>query len=351
MIIMKIKVGNKTIGEDSPCFIIAEVGMNHNGDIEMAKAMIKAAADNGADGVKFQTFTAEKLVTKHAATYGAVKSHLPAKQQDMFRKYEFSKQQWKELVDYSEELGIVFFSSCWDEENVDLLDTLGMAMFKVGSADITHIPLLKHIARKNKPVMLATGASTIDEMREAVEAIQKEGNNKIILLHCTLSYPTQLKDANIRCITTLIREFPDCVIGISDHTMDNITSIASTALGSKVTERHFTIDKRIPGVDHHLSMDPEDLKLMAQEIRKLEQTLGTADRSRIFGAEIETRKMARRSVIAKTILKKGVPITKEMLVIKRPGTGIAPKDIDNVVGKKPKKDIEDDEVLQWDMLE
>jgi len=348
---MKIKVGGKEIGEDAHCFVIAEVGMNHNGDLEMAKAMIKAAAANGADCVKFQTFTAEKLVTKHAATFGAVKSHLPAKQQEMYKKYEFSRAQWKELVEYSKELDVLFFSSCWDEENVDMLDELGMAMFKVGSADITHIPLLKHIARKNKPVMIATGASTIDEMREAVNAIKEEGNNKIILLHCTLSYPTQLKDANIRCITTLIREFPDCIIGISDHTMDNITSIASTALGSKVTERHFTIDKRMPGVDHHLSMDPEDLKIMVQEIRKLEQTLGTADRSEIFGAETETRKMARRSVIAKIPLKKGVLITKEMLVIKRPGTGIAPKDVDKVVGKKPKKDIEDDEVLQWDMLE
>jgi N,N'-diacetyllegionaminate synthase len=343
-----VKISNKTIGGESPCFIIAEIGMNHNGDIELAKKIIDAAADCGVDAVKFQMFTAEKLVTKDAVTYGAVKGHLPKYQQEMYKKYELTKEQYLELRKYAENLGLVFFASVWDEENADLLEAVGGQIFKTGAQDLTHLPLIEHIAKKNKPVILSTGMSTIDEIKEAVDTVRKYNDN-LVILHCVSSYPAKAEDTNLRSMITLMDTF-NCPVGFSDHTPDILTDVAAVAIGAKVIEKHFTIDKSLPGVDHHLSFDPAEMKAMVQSIRAVEQMLGSREK-KVVPSEEETRRMARRSLIAKVMIPKGVVITKDMIVIKRPGTGLAPKMIYKVIGKKSKADIKEDGVIDEGMIE
>jgi N-acetylneuraminate synthase/N,N'-diacetyllegionaminate synthase len=347
MLMNELRIGNRVIGPNSPCFIIAEIGMNHNGDVELAKKTIDAAADAGADAVKFQMFTAEKLVTKDAVTYGAVKGHLPKYQQEMYKKYELTKEQYDELKRHADRRGVVFFASVWDEENADLLEQVGGEVFKVGSADITHLPMLDHIARKQKPIILSTGMSTMDEIREAVDAIKKH-HAKLALLHCISSYPAKAEDAHLRSMQTLGKEF-GCPVGFSDHTPGVVVDVTAVALGAKIIEKHFTIDKQLPGVDHHLSLDPKELREMVDAIRLVESTLGRSEKH-VTAAEQETRRMARRSVIAKVDIPAGTVITKDMLVVKRPGTGLAPKLLHSLIGKKSAVAIPADTVLQEGMI-
>jgi N,N'-diacetyllegionaminate synthase len=339
-------IEGRKIGDSHPTFIIAEIGMNHNGSMELAKKIIDAAVDAGVDAVKFQMFTADKLVTGDAETYGNEDGHLPQYQQEMYRKYEFTKVQYSELKDYCDSKGIIFFASVWDEENADLLDEVGGNIFKFGSADITHLPLIEHVAMKGKPMIISTGMSTMDEVRDAVDAITRHHDN-LILLHCVSSYPAKTEDANLRSMLQL-RDF-GFPIGFSDHTMDILTSVAAVAIGAKVIEKHFTIDRKIPGVDHHLSLEPKEMRELVEAIRNVEKMLGSHGK-KIMDAELETRKMARRSIIAKTDIPKGTKITKDMLVIKRPGYGIVPKELHSIIGKTASQDIKADTLIDYDML-
>ncbi len=343
-----IKIGNKIIEESSPCFIVAEIGMNHNGNINLAKEIIKSAASCGVDAVKFQIFTAEKLVTKDAKTYGNEDGHLPDYQQEMYKKYELTEEQYKELKKYCDELGVIFFASVFDEENADMLERVGTEAYKIASCDITHIPMLKHIAKKDKPVIISTGMSTMEEVKEAIKAILSGGNDKIILTHCISSYPAEVDKSNLKTISFLKKKFK-FPIGYSDHTPGWLSSIAAVAMGAKVIEKHFTTDKKLPGVDHHLSADVEDMKNMVKNIRLIEKGFGKEEKI-VTEAELETRKMARRSLVAKINITKGSKITKDMIIIKRPGCGIAPKDLYKVVGKIAGCDIKEDTILRKDML-
>ncbi len=340
-----MNIGKKEIGKST--FIIAEIGMNHNGDIELAKEIIKSAAECGCDAAKFQIFTAEKLVTKDAKTYGN-DGHLPEYQQEMYKKYELTHGQYLELKKYCNSLGLEFFASVWDEENADMLEKLDGACFKLGSADITHIPLIKHIAKKNKPIIMSTGMATFEEIEEAVNAIKNEGNNQIVLLHCISGYPTKIEDSNLKFIQTLQRKFPFS-IGFSDHTPGPFSSVAAVTLGAKVIEKHFTIDKNLEGVDHHLSMNPSEMKQMCDEIRLMEKALGDGTQH-LTEKEKETREMARRSIIANVDINKDSIITEEMLVIKRPGTGLKPNKLNQVIGKVVNKNILKDSLISEEDL-
>jgi len=343
----EIKIKDKIIGDGHPTFIIAEIGMNHNGDLKLAKKIIRAAAKAGADAAKFQIFTAEKLVTKDAETYGNQDGHLPKYQQEMYKKHEFTKEQYRQLKKYCDKLGLVFFASVWDEENADLLEDVGGEIFKFGSMDITHLPLLEHVAKKDKPIMLSTGMSTIDEVKEAVEVITRH-TDKLMLLHCVSAYPAKAEDANMRSMLQLKQfGFP---IGFSDHTPDVLTDTVAVALGANIIEKHFTVDKKLPGVDHHLSLNPKEMKRMVDEIRLTEKMLGSQEKI-ITESEKETRMMARRSVIARVDIPQGTKITNEMLIIKRPGTGLHPRELHNIIGKKAKKHIKEDELIAHDHLE
>ena len=243
----------------------------------------------------------------------------------MYKKYELKEEEYKELKEYCSQKGVLFFASVFDEDNADMLERIGTCAYKIASCDISHIPLLKHISKKRKPIIMSTGMSTIEEVKEAVEAITSEGNKQIVLTHCVSSYPAEIEESNLKVITTLKKEF-GFPVGYSDHTPGWISAIAAVALGAKVIEKHFTIDKKLPGVDHHLSMDPKEMKEMVNNIRVIEKGLGDGKKI-ITKAEIETRKMARRSVIAKVDIQKGMIITESMIVIKRPGTGIAAKEV------------------------
>ncbi len=341
-----LKIADRVVG-NGPTFIIAEIGMNHNGEVRLAKEIIKAAHNCGCDAAKFQMFTAEKLVTKNAKTYGNL-GHLPEYQQEMYRKYELTKEQYRELKKYCDELGMIFFASVWDEENADLLEEVGGACFKLGSADITHLPLLKHIARKGKPVIMSTGMATLEEIHQAVDTITSEKNNQLILLHCISGYPTKVEESNLKMISALQKEFP-FIVGFSDHTPGPFSSVAAVVLGAKVIEKHFTLDKTLPGVDHHLSMDVSEMKTMVEHIRLVEKALGDGE-FKLTEAEQETRKMARRSIFANCFIPRGTRIKPEMLVIKRPGTGLSPKYLPHLVGKTSSLDIGEDTLLSPEML-
>lgn len=343
-----VSIGGRRIGGNNPCFLIAEIGMNHNGDVELAKKLILAAKEAGADAAKFQIFIAEKLVTKLAKTYGNEKGHLPPYQQEMYKKHELTESQYKELKSYCDKLGIIFFASVWDEDSADLLERVGGELFKIGSADLTYIPLLRHVAKKGRPIILSTGMATTDEIHEAVDTIKSYGNNNILLLHCVSGYPTKIEDANILVIETLKQEF-DFPLGLSDHTETILSSILAVALGAKVIEKHFTIDKKLPGVDHHLSLDPEQFKDLVVNVRLAEKALGTKEK-RVLAAEKETRGLARRSIVACENIPQGTVISDGMVTCKRPGGGIQPKYIDSIIGKRAKRDIKEDEVISWDGL-
>ena len=348
---MKANVGNKFIGEGEPCFIIAEAGVNHNGDIKLAKKLVDAAKDAGADAVKFQTFKAENVVIKNAekAEYQKETTGVGESQYDMIKKLELTEYDFKELTDYAKEKNILFLSSPFDKKSVDLLYELDVPAFKIASGEITNFPLLKHIAKKEKPIILSTGMSTLGEVEEALNVIRSEGVNDIILLHCVSNYPAKIENVNLRAMETLKQAFK-LPVGFSDHTIGITASIAAVALGACVIEKHFTQDRNLAGPDHKASLEPDELKEMVNAIRDVEKALGGGIKRPTQG-EKEIKKVARRSIVAKVDIPEGAIITEEMLDIKRPGTGIVPKYFDFIVGMRAKKDIKKSNIVTWKMIE
>lgn len=353
----EIKIGKKTISEASPPFIIAEAGVNYY-DIAKkekisvmagAKLMIKEAAKAGADAIKFQTYKTATLASKFSAAYWDTTKEKTASQYELFKRYDkFSQKDYKELANSSKQQGIIFLSTPFDEEAVDFLDSLVPA-FKVASADINNFPLLKRIAQKKKPIFLSTGASTIQEINDALGLIKKEGNNQVVILHCILNYPTQYENANLKMICGFKKNYPDYIIGYSDHTLpdDNMAVLAAShLLGARVIEKHFTLDKSLPGNDHYHAMDCNDLKKLKQNFSFLEKILGDEEKKPL-ASEGLSRKYARRSIVAGKRIPKGKIITVDDLMIKRPGTGIEPRDFNKVIGSKSKRDIQEDEILQF----
>ena len=271
----KIKAGDRYIGEDEPCFIIAEAGVNHNGDINLARKLIDVAVEAGADAVKFQTFKAEEVVTKGAekADYQKKTTGLKESQFEMLKRLELTGRDFEELFAYAQRKDIIFLSSPFDKGSVDLLDRLGVPAFKVGSGEITNFPLLKHIARKKKPIILSTGMSTLGEVEEALEVIRKDGATDIILLHCVSSYPAKMEDMNLKVIETLRHAFK-LPVGLSDHSIGIAIPVAAVSLGACVIEKHFTLDKNLPGPDHRASLEQDELKQMVKAIRDVEKAMG-----------------------------------------------------------------------------
>jgi N-acetylneuraminate synthase/N,N'-diacetyllegionaminate synthase len=266
----------------------------------------------------------------------------------MIKRLELKKEEFIELYDYARKKNIVFLSSAFDKESVDLLDDLGVPAFKVASGEITNFPLLQHIAEKKKPLILSTGMSTLDEIEDALNVIRGKGVEDIILLHCVTSYPAKIEDANLRVIETLRRRF-ELPVGFSDHTLGITAPIVAAVLGAVLIEKHFTLDKTLPGPDQRASLEPDELKEMVRAIRDVEKALGegikkpTRDEERI-------KKAVRRSIMAKVEIPKGVVITEDMLDFKRPGTGIEPKHLNEVIGKRAKKDIKPDELITFEKL-
>ena len=345
-----VNIANKLMGEGEPCFIIAEAGINHNGDVNLAKKLIDTAKDAGADAVKFQTFKAEEVVSKSAekARYQKETTGADESQLGMIKKLELTEKDFKELFAHAQKKGVIFLSSPFDRISVDLLDELGVQAFKIPSGEITNFPLLKHIARKKKTVILSTGMSTLGEVEEALEVIRNEGTEEMILLHCVSCYPAKVEDMNLKALETLRCAFR-LPVGLSDHTLGITIPIAAVALGACVIEKHFTLNKNLPGPDHLASLEPEELKQMVKAIRDVEKSIGDGIKKPTQEEE-ENKKVARRSIVAKVDITKGAIITEKMLDIVRPGTGIEPRYLDVVIGRKAKEDIQSGELIDFAKL-
>ena len=343
----KIKISNRSVGEGEPCFIVAEAGVNHNGDINLAKRLVDVAKEAGADAVKFQTFTAEEIVTESAekAPYQKETTGAEESQFEMIKRLELSEKDFGELFTYAQEKGIIFLSSPFDKGSVDLLDELGVPAFKIPSGEITNLPLLKYIARKKKPVILSTGMATFGEIEEALAAIRQEGVDEIILLHCVSCYPARIEDMNLRVMGTLRQAF-GLPVGLSDHSLGITVPIAAVALGAYAIEKHFTLDKKLPGPDHRASLEPGELKEMVKALRDVEKALGNGIK-RPTVEEEENKKVGRRSIVARVDIPAGAVITEEMLAIKRPGGGLEPKFISLLIGREAKANIISGEVITF----
>lgn len=335
-------------------FIIAEAGVNHNGDFEKAKKLIKIAADSGADVVKFQTFKALKLVSSSAkkATYQQINiGDSDDSQLGMLKKLELPFEWHQALIDYSNSLGIQFASTGFDEESIDFLIDLGQSFVKIPSGEITNKPMLQHIARKKKNVILSTGMANLMEIQEALDVLISEGldKNQITILHCNTEYPTPMQDVNLMAMLEIQREF-DVKIGYSDHTLGIEVPIAATALGAKVIEKHFTIDRNLPGPDHAASLEPDELKNMVKAIRNIELAISGSGIKEASLSEQKNSVVARKSICLNADLAAGTIIEAKNICIKRPGSGISPMKIDEVIGKKLLIDIKADSPLKWEDL-
>ncbi|MFW9777503.1 MAG: N-acetylneuraminate synthase [Candidatus Heimdallarchaeota archaeon] len=345
-----VRIGGNFVGENNICFIIAEAGVNHNGSIHKAKKMVEVAKACGADAVKFQTFTAERLVTSTAEKAPYQKEQTDdGSQFDMLKSLELTSSEFTTLAKHAEKTGIMFLSTPFDQESADFLETLEIAAYKISSGDLTNLPMLKHIARKAKPMILSTGMGDIGEVNSAISTITQAGLKEIILLHCVTSYPAPLESLNLKAITTL-REAFDFPVGFSDHTTDVLAPVIARALGACVIEKHFTLDKNLPGPDHKTSLTPQILEEMITTIRKVELALGDGIKK---PAEIEIglKSIVQRSIVAKADISVGKILEENMLDVKRPGTGIAPKFLDDIIGKRSKTQIKKDQLITWEMIE
>ena len=344
---MEFKIANKNIGDEEPVFFIAEAGVNHNGSIDLGKQLIDVAVESGADAVKFQTFKAEELNTKFApkSTYHIETTGNDAKQSwyDLLKTQEISDKMHIDLIEYCNKKNIIFLSTPYGEESADLLESLNVPAYKIASTDTNNLPLLKHIANKGKPMIISTAMCTMDEVTEAYDAIRATGINEIGILQCTGNYPSKISDSNLNIIKTYMEMF-NCVIGYSDHTKEFINPIAATSIGAKIYEKHFTIDKNLPGPDHRMSLEPNGLKRTIELIRNTEYSLGQKEKV-VLEDEKENRLKLRKSLVTLKPIKKNMKIEKKHISIKRPGTGISPSKLETIIGMTAIKDLDSDHVI------
>lgn len=327
--------------------IIAEAGVNHNGSMELAKRLIDAAADAGVDYVKFQTFKAANLVTKNAkqAEYQQ-RNAQDDSQYAMLKKLELSQEQHHELIDYCKQKGVRFLSTAFDFESVDFLHSLNLGVWKIPSGEITNYPYLRKIAQFGEPVILSTGMSTNKDIDAAIKALCDNGlkREQITLLHCNTEYPTPMQDVNLRAMQQMKEQF-GMKVGYSDHTPGIEVPIAAVALGAEVIEKHFTLDKTLPGPDHKASLEPQELKAMVSAIRNIEQALGDSEKH-VSESERKNMPIARKSIVAARDIKQGEILTEDNLTTKRPGSGISPMRWNEVVGTKAIRDFKIDELIE-----
>lgn len=386
---MKMQVDKWDIGDGKEPIVIAEAGVNHDNDVEKGKELIKRAAESGAEMIKFQNYTADTLVTKNAPRYWSkeLDTDEGTTQYSGFNVMNsLTKEDYQKMKDYADELGITYFSTPFNLESVDLLEEIGVNVYKIASGDMTYHQLLKKISKTGKPIIMSVGASSIDEVEESLKVIEKEGNDKIILLHCILSYPCDDKDANLIKITEMKKRFPNRIIGYSDHTRGIIPPIIAMALGADVIEKHYTLtrDNQATSPDHRFAVNPNELKELVMAAKKIEEikkrkgigriptveqayeiakeVIGKEIREKFnevlgnfskehYAAEQKAYELARRVVVAEKDIKKGEKIEESMLACKRAGIGLAPKYLDSFVGKTAKEDIKRDTIMKYGLVE
>ena len=342
-------IGKKKISNKSPAFIIAEAGSNHNRDLNQAKKLIEVAAEAEADAVKFQTYSAETLYSKKTPNPDYLEGQMAQSSVwDLIKDIELPREWQGELADYARSHGLIFMSTPFDYQAIKELEDLNMLVYKIASFEIVDLPFLKEIAKTKKPVILSTGMANLGDIEDAINAIRKIGKNSIALLHCNINYPPPFSDLNLRTIQTLKQAF-QVPVGYSDHTMSTIIPSVSVALGACIIEKHYTLDRTLKGPDHKFALEPVELKEMVKNIRDTELSLGSPMK---FMPESERNlyKLARRSIIAQKKISKGKKIEKSDIIIKRPGFGISPKFLDIIIGRIAQRDIEEDDVITWDMV-
>jgi len=340
-----ISLGSKTVGSDYPVYVIAEIGINHQGDVEIAKQLIKAAAAAGANAAKFQKRSIGRILTQEGL-------EMPYENRNSFgktygehkRALELTESEYAELLAYARECNIDFTASGWDEESIDFLDTLGIAFFKMASADLTNIPLLTHTARKGKPMILSTGMADIGMVRTAVNAVQPL-NSQLAILQCTSTYPSSFEEINLEVLNTFRNEFPKSVIGYSGHELGIAITAAAVALGAKIIERHFTLDRTMKGGDHAASLEPGGFAKLVRDVRHIELALGSRNK-RVQDSEGPVFRKLAKSVVSAVDLNPGMVISRDMLTTKGPGTGISPTRMNDLIGKHVLHNIAADVVLK-----
>lgn len=333
------------------CYIIAEAGVNHNGDPALARRIIDAAAEAGADAVKFQTFYADELVSRTArkARYQIANTADDGSQYDMLKALELADADYAALYDHAARRGIDFLSTPFSERAADLLERIGVTAYKVSSGDLTHLPLLRHIAGKGRPVILSSGMATLAEIEEGLDALRAGGCGDVSVLHCVSNYPADPADCNLAAMETIARAF-GVPVGWSDHTEGEAISLAAVARGARIIEKHITLDRSLPGPDHRASMEPADFARFVANIRAVESAIG--DGLKVpTAAEVETAKVGRRSVVTTRALRAGEVLTRDDVAIKRPGSGIAPRFLPYVLGRRLARDLPESTVVELQDLD
>jgi len=345
---MEIRISGREISNSAPPYIIAEAGANHDGELSNAKRLVDAAVESGADAVKFQNYTAERLVTKTAKKYWGERE---TTQYETFSHLDsLSDEEYAELADYVDERDITFFSTPFDREAVDLLERLDVPAYKIASGDLTHLPLLRYVAQQGKPMIVSTGMATLDEVKEALKVIHQTGNEDVVLLHCITKYPTPIEHINLNMMRELMERFPNPV-GLSDHTLGTTTPIAAAAMDAAVIEKHFTYDKtREKSPDHRLSANVEEMGEIVDATRDVHNAKGSWEKGPIE-LESEGLEKARRSIVSARSLSEGEQITPDDVAIKRPGYGIHPREYWNMDDWRVATDVPKDTVLEWDDIE
>ena len=350
----EINLGSRIINQYSRPYVIAEIGVNHEGSFKKAIELINLAKKGGADAAKFQTYKASKLASKNSPAYWDTSKEKTTSQFELFKKYDnFENEDYIKLYEHCQSIGIDFLSTPFDDEAADFLAEL-VPFFKIASADINNVPLLRKLATHKKPIVLSTGASSIEEIKFAINLLEKNDVNDIALLHCILNYPTKNENASLAMIYGLKEEFPNYIIGYSDHTLphDSITSlVAAHFFGAVILEKHFTDDKTLPGNDHYHAMDISDLTAFQKKIDDIYILAGSSKMKNFIPGEEISRLNARRSIVLKEDMNKGDTISIDNITYKRPGTGITTNYWDDIIGKKINKNLDEDYVLQWDDLQ
>jgi len=330
---VNIKIGSRTIGSSYPSFIIAEGGINHNGNIKIAKKIIGKAKECGVDAIKFQTFKADDLTSQNSIYY------------NLFKKLELTESDFSELSKYSKMKGLIFLSTPFSNQAVDILTKINVPAFKISSGDLTNIPLLKYAASKKKPMIISTGMANNKEIDTAISAIKKSGNNKIIILHSVSSYPTPVEEENLLSLQALNKKYP-YPVGFSDNGDNLLVPVVATSLGAKLIEKHFTINKNLRGPDHKISANPAEMKNLVKNIRSVEKMLGKGIK-KCQKSEKKNLINARRSITAIVDIPLGTKIEESMIGLKRPAHGIEPKFIEKIIGKITKMKIRADQTIRW----
>ena len=342
-----ILIGPKVIGSGAQVFVIAEIGINHDGSAIQAEKLIEEAAASGADAVKFQSYRTDKLLIPSRDRYVQQADGTESAYQ-MLHRCELSWKDQEKLKKHADRHGILFMSTPFDEESADFLDSIDVPAYKIASGDITHVPLLRHVAAKGKPVLLSTGMSYLSEVADAIWTLRSAGAKEIVLMHCVSSYPAMPAQMNLRALQTMQSYF-ELPVGLSDHSEGILLSLISVPLGAVVIEKHFTLDKNAPGPDHKASMDPVDLKSLVKSLRDVESSLGDG-RKRPSDIEEESRLFGRRSIVAAVDIRSDEKIAEWMLTFKRPGSGLEPRYWEKVIGMTARRNIGKDTILQWEDL-